>query len=75
MIVFFEVSVPESQNVIKGYDPEEPMDNQPIKAVLWMELSELSEKDRVFLWRYGLLEIEGFFDEVLSWGNEISYPR
>lgn len=71
----FEVSVLESQNAIKGYDPEEPMDNQPIKDVLWMELSEMSEKDRVFMWRYGLLEIEGFLDEVLSWGDEISYPR
>ncbi|MGN1422230.1 MAG: NUDIX domain-containing protein [Oscillospiraceae bacterium] len=71
----FEVSVPDNQNAIKGYDPEEPIDNQPIKEVLWMELSEMPEKDRAFMWRYGLLEIEGFFDEVISWGNEISYPR
>ena len=71
----FEVCVPDYQNPIKGYAPEEPIDNQPIKDVLWMELSEMPEKDRAFMWRYGLLEIEGFFDEVLSWGNEISYPR
>lgn len=70
----FEVSVPEDQNAIKGYDPEEPIDNQPIKDVCWMALNEMSEKDRAFMWRYGLLEIEGFFDEVLSWGDEISYP-
>ena len=70
----FEVSVPENQNAIKGYDPEEPVDNQPIKDVCWMALNEMSEKDRAFMWRYGLLEIEGFFDEVLSWGDEISYP-
>lgn len=71
----FEESVPDNQNAIKGYDPEEPIDNQPIKEVLWMELSEMPEKDRAFMWRYGLLEIEVFFDEVLSWGDEISYPR
>lgn len=71
----FEVSVPEDQNAITGYDPEEPMDNQPIKEVLWMKLCEMPEKDRAFMWRYGLLEIEGFFDEVLSWGDEISYPK
>ena len=71
----FEVSVPDNQNPIKGYDPEEPIDNQPIKEVLWMELSEMPEKERAFMWRYGLLEIEGFFDEVISWGNEISYPQ
>ena len=70
----FEVSVPEDQNAIKGYDPEEPIDNQPIKDVCWMALNEMSEKDRAFMWRYGLLEIEGFFDEVLSWGDAISYP-
>lgn len=71
----FEVSVSDNQNPIKGYDPEEPMDNQPIKEVLWVSLSDMPEKDRAFMWRYGLLEIEGFFDEVLSWGDEISYPR
>lgn len=71
----FEVSVSGNQNAVKGYDPEEPMDNQPIKEVLWINLSDMPEKDRAFMWRYGLLEIEGFFDEVLSWGDEISYPR
>lgn len=71
----FEVSVPDNQKEITGYDPEEPADDQPIKEVLWMDLSEMSEKDRAFMWRYGLLEIEGFFDEVLSWGDEISYPN
>lgn len=71
----FEVRVPEDQVAIKGFDPEEAMDNQPIKEVLWMELSEMSEKDRAFMWSYGLMEVEGFFEEVLSWGDEISYPR
>lgn len=71
----FEVRVPENQKEITGYDPEEPVDNQPIKEVLWKELCELSEKDRAFLWKYGLLEIDGFSDEVLSWGDTISYPK
>lgn len=71
----YEVSVPENQKAITGYDPEEPLDAQPIKEVVWMKLSDLSEKDRTFMWRYGLLEINGFFDEVLSWGDEISYPN
>ena len=39
-----------------------------------MDLHEISEKDRAFMWRYGLMEIDGFFDEVLSWGEQISYP-
>ena len=53
----FWVSVPKEQEAIKGYDPEEPMDAQPNKEVRWMNLSEMSEKDRAFMWRYGLLEI------------------
>jgi len=70
----FWVSVPEEQEAIKGYDPEEPMDDQPIKEVRWMSLKEMSEKDRVFMWRYGLLEIPEFWEEVRSWGDTISYP-
>lgn len=38
------------------------------------KLSELSEKDRAFLWSYGLLDVDGYFELVLSWGDEISYP-
>jgi hypothetical protein len=39
-----------------------------------MKLDQLSEKDRAFLWSYGLMEIDGFFDEILRWGDSISYP-
>jgi len=71
----FLVRVPKNQLAIKGFDPEEPIDNQAIKEVLWMDLSQIGEKDRAFLWGYGLLHVDGFFEEVLSWGEEISYPR
>ena len=71
----FEVYVSENQVAIKGYDPEESKDNQPIKEVLWMDLRQISEKDRAFLWGYGLLEIEEFSEEVLSWGDTLSYPK
>ena len=63
------------QGAIKGYDPEEPIDDQPIKEVRWMNLNEMSEKDRAFMWRYGLLEIPEFCEEVMSWGDTISYPE
>ena len=71
----FLVSVPKEQEAIKGYDPEEPIDNQSIKEVCWMSLKEMSEKDRAFMWRYGLLEIPEFWEEVLTWGDTISYPN
>ena len=39
-----------------------------------MNLNEMSEKDRAFMWRYGLLEIPEFCEEVMYWGDTISYP-
>lgn len=70
----FEVRVPENQPAIKGYDPEEPKDEQSIKDVLWMDLNQIAEKDRAFLWGYGLLAVDEFLEEVLSWGDIVSYP-
>lgn len=70
----FEVSIPDNQEPIKGYDPEEPADDQPIKEVCWMSLDELSEKDRAFMWSYGLMAIDGFFELICEWGDEISFP-
>ena len=71
----FLVDVPEEQEAIVGSDPEVPEGReQSIKNVCWKELHELSEKDRAFLWAYGLMEVDGFFEEVLSWGAEVSYP-
>ena len=59
-----------------GYNPEEPVGRHvaELVAVRWLSLSELPERDRAFLWAAGLLGVEGFADEVASWGSEISYP-
>lgn len=71
----FLVDVPKNQEAIVGIDPEVPESGvQAIKNVCWKELQELSEKDRAFLWSYGLMDVGDFFDELLSWGDEISYP-
>lgn len=71
----FLVDVSPEQEAIVGSDPEVPEGKeQSIKNVCWKKLEELSEKDRAFLWSYGLLEVEGYFEQVLSWGDEISYP-
>lgn len=68
------VEVSKEQAAITGYDPEFAPNNQVIEQVRWMKLQELSEKDRAFLWSYGLMEVEGFLQEVISWGDEISWP-
>ena len=70
----FEVEVSREQEAITGYDPEESTENPPLKEVLWMSLDEIPEKDRAFLWSYGLIGVGDFFSKIKSWGDEISYP-
>lgn len=71
----FLVDVSDQQDAIVGFDPEIMAgQEQSIKNVCWKELNELSERDRAFLWSYGLLDVDGYFDLVLSWGDDISYP-
>lgn len=70
----FEVEVSEEQEPITGYDPEETGENPPLREVLWMSLNEISERDRAFLWFYGLISVERYFDEIKKWGHEVSYP-
>ncbi|MDD5900696.1 MAG: NUDIX domain-containing protein [Lachnospiraceae bacterium] len=72
---FFEVRIPEDATPIRGYDPEEPEDCQPIEEVGWKRLDELPEKDRAWLFSAGILEIESIRNEVQSWGDIISYPN
>ena len=71
----FLVDVPQEQKPIIGTDPETTADKeQSITNVTWKRLDELSEKDRAFLWAYGLLEVGDYFEFVLNWGDDISYP-
>ena len=40
------------------------------KKVGWKKLDKLRERDRAFLWSCGLLEVDDYFDLVLSWGDD-----
>jgi 8-oxo-dGTP diphosphatase len=66
-----------NQNPSLGYDPEASEGTQPLILVdaQWLHLSEISEKDRAYLWSVGLLNVEYFAKEVARWGSEISYPN
>ena len=68
----FLVDVSEEQKETVGGDPEAT--EQTIKNVSWKKLTELSERDRAFLWSRGLVEVDDFFELAWSWGDEISYP-
>lgn len=69
------IKVEPGENPVKGVDPEFPLDDQALQQVRWLALSDLGEKDRAFLWQHGLLLVDGFWEEVCSWGDEISYPK
>jgi ADP-ribose pyrophosphatase YjhB (NUDIX family) len=58
----------------RGKDPELSEENQILIATAWLTLAEIPERDRTFLWAAGLLGIEPFFKEVVTWGSERSYP-
>jgi len=57
-----------------GDDPEVEEDARILVAVEWMSLGEIPERDRVFLWRAGLLNVPGFLEEVETWGDQVSAP-
>lgn len=71
----FLVDVPDRQKESIGKVPEIPDGmEQSIKNVRWLKLNEFSERERAFLWSYGLLDVDRYFDIAVSWGDEISYP-
>ena len=70
----FEVDIGTQEPRI-GTDPDYPQDKQILVEVKWLALSEIPERDRVFLWAAGLLGIEEFYNEVSGWGDKISYPK
>ena len=58
-----------------GFDPEFRNGEQLIGDLKWLKLSEIPERDRAFLWSAGLLSVDGFLEEVESWGESTSYPE
>lgn len=69
------VDVSGEQRETIGSDPEiQEGEEQAIKNVRWLSLNEFTERERAYLWAYGLLDVEVFHDEVSHWGDEISYP-
>jgi 8-oxo-dGTP pyrophosphatase MutT (NUDIX family) len=58
-----------------GHDPELEAQNAILVDMQWLQLSELPERDRAFLWAAGLLGVPGYWEEIESWGDEISYPE
>ncbi len=53
---------------------DEPNREENPVDVKWLTLAEISERDRAFLWSAGLLGLDEFKDELLRWGDIISYP-
>jgi len=70
----FEVDIG-TQTPILGIDPDFPPEKQVLVDAQWLALSEISERDRVYLWAAGLLGTGEFLSEVSNWGEDISYPE
>ena len=63
------------EDAVTGYDPEEVgSDNPGLREVIWKSLNEINEKDRAFLFSYGLIQVQSFYETIVGWGDEISYP-
>ena len=64
------------QTPVLGYDPEVAVGKQELALMdlQWLMLSEISERDRAFIWSAGLLGITDFYEEVINWGDDFSYP-
>lgn len=63
------------QEPLLGHDPDVEKGKQVLIGVKWLALQEIPERDRVYLWAAGLLGTGEFLNEVLAWGDEISYPK
>jgi 8-oxo-dGTP diphosphatase len=57
-----------------GKDPEFVRGQQILVELRWMNLTEIPERDRAYLWMAGLMNIHLFYDELTSWGDILSYP-
>jgi len=57
-----------------GSDPELSSKDQVLVDMRWLALNEMSERGRAFLWQAGLMGVAGFWEQVRSWGDAISYP-
>ena len=57
-----------------GSDPEFARTAQTLCDLRWMTLAEISERDRAYLWQAGLLGVPAFLEEVVRWGDTLSYP-
>lgn len=62
------------QKPLLGTDPDVDAECQVLADLQWLRLTEIPERDRVFLWAAGLLAESGFLAEVQGWGDAISYP-
>jgi hypothetical protein len=49
-------------------------EKEVLQEVCWLALDEICERDRSFLWAAGLAGILEFFEELRSWGDDISFP-
>jgi ADP-ribose pyrophosphatase YjhB (NUDIX family) len=64
-----------NQTPVLGTDPEVGESEDPyLIGIRWLRLSEVSEKDRAYMFSAGILILDEILSEVETWGDLISYP-
>ena len=63
------------QKPLLRYDPERETKTYVLVEIAWLELREIPERDRSFLWAAGLMGIKEFYTELEQWTNDVSYPE
>lgn len=58
-----------------GVDPEKEGGEKILVDIAWLSFRDLAERDRVYLWTAGLLAVEPFAAELLTWDREPSAPK
>lgn len=49
-----------------GDDPDKKTDEKVLAGIAWQSISDLSEREQVYLWTSGLLAVKPFADEILT---------
>lgn len=58
-----------------GDDPDKATGKKILAGLAWLSFSDLSERDRAYLWTAGLLAVEPFASDLLTWDRTPAAPK
>jgi ADP-ribose pyrophosphatase YjhB (NUDIX family) len=70
----FLVEIGEQEPAL-GDDPDKEAGRKILAGIGWLSFDDLAERDRAYLWTSGLLTIEVFAFDLMTWDREPAGPR